>query len=690
MRSIARILVFASLSSALVTAVLLAQEAQKPPAAAPAQGTSSVSIPLTVYDEMRKAGENASATVVDTMTVGGAFHDRSLTMTFAGRSVGVRAAVEIIHDATNVTLSGCSGDALITRAGKGAFELVALAPSFTLKCDVRLSGSDRLQMNVQPSVLAVRSAVTDGELVTAEEDDKGARGLTLVRQVVGTGETLETTATGHYVITLLPDTTRFHYAIQVHNPNRGTSPLPLRLVSNEHLQEIDSAAPYEIKDGTYIFAMPPGDSTINLNGELRGTSFAPPVAASLQYAVLESHPLLRPIVQGTPKRVSTTETGITTQYRGATAFEIGPHERLTWTVTRLEALRAISYAVRSVTHTFFVPANGPILGESNFDIDNQGAPELVIPPKPEPTFVSLQAEPVLMTKNAHGDLTIPLSSGDQQVVVQHRQATPHWGMLVTQLDVPRVPVPATYTSVELRYPPHWLPLWQAFASQASVWRPGVTGLLLFLLLALWLERVLAFLEVKFSSRVAIALILAFASALIPTVAWLTGLAAIFVSAVWFAANRKRWTTKQLVLTALVAGVAGFVGLVANNLGRVSSHNMKYEAVQRADSSAASEAANTSNSNARANVAGFAYQGLPAKFELPSGVRFGSFREQMLAADRPQTVTIVLLSMTLVTWLAMALTLVAAWLLWRERAGIKSILRARMATATEPAAAPATA
>jgi hypothetical protein len=90
------------------------------------------------------------------------------------------------------------------------------------------------------------------------------------------------------------------------------------------------------------------------------------------------------------------------------------------------------------------------------------------------------------------------------------------------------------------------------------------------------------------------------------------------------------------------------------------------------------------------VAAYAYQGLPAKFELPSGVRFGSFREQMLAADRPQTVTIVLLSMTLVTWLAMALTLVAAWLLWRERAGIKSILRTRIATATEPAAAPATA
>jgi hypothetical protein len=39
---------------------------------------------------------------------------------------------------------------------------------------------------------------------------------------------------------------------------------------------------------------------------------------------------------------------------------------------------------------------------------------------------------------------------------------------------------------------------------------------------------------------------------------------------------------------------------------------------------------------------------------------------------------------------MALTLAAAWLLWRERAAIKSTLRARMVTASEPAAALATA
>jgi len=345
-----------SIAAALCGLLAAVALADTPPQA------SSVTIPLDQYESLQKSQENASATVIDTMTLGGTFKDRNLTVTFTGRSVGARAATNVISDASDVTLSGCSGEALMVRGGKGAYQLIALAPSFTLRCDVRLSGSDRLPMSVQSSVLAIRSAVADGELVAGEENDQGARTYTLVRQVVGTNETLAATATGRYLITLLPDATRFHYVIQVHNPNRNTSPLPLHLLSGEHLQRIDSSAPYEVKDGSYVFAMPPGDSTIALSGELKGTSFAPPVAASLQYAVIESHPLLRPTLQSAPKRVSTGETGITTQYRGALAFEIGEKERISWSVTRLEALRAISYAVRNASHTLFIPARGPSSG----------------------------------------------------------------------------------------------------------------------------------------------------------------------------------------------------------------------------------------------------------------------------------------------------------------------------------------
>lgn len=657
---------------------------------------SSVTIPLEQYQELARSKENASATVVDTMTLGGTFKDRNLTITFAGRSVGTRTPTPIISEASDVTLSGCSGDALMTRGGgRGAYQIIALAPSFTLRCDARLTGSDRLPMTVQPAVLAIRSNVADGELVSGEERDDGARDYTLVRQVVGTNETLAATATGRYLITLLPDATRFHYVIQVHNPNRSTSPLPLHLVSGEHLQQIDSSAPYEVKDGSYVFAMPPGDSTITLNGELKGTTFAPPVEASLQYAVIESHPLLRPALQSAPKRVSTGETGIATQYRGALAFELGANQAISWTVTRLEALRAISYAVRNVSHTLFIPAKGPILGESEFQLDNQGAPELVLPPKPEPTFVSLQNEPVLMTKNAAGALTVPLSAGQQKVLVQYRQSAPQFGLLVGTLEVPRVPVPATNTQVNLRYPEHWLPLWQSFASEATVWTPDTSELASFLLLAIWLERVLAFLGLKTRDRIAIALLLGFASRIVPALYWLSILGCGFVTLVWIAAHRPKWTPARIV--GAVAATVLVLLIAAAIMVSPMRKSSDYES-----SPAMSSVTDTATGIARDQAAPAAppipkvqriddlsYQGLPAKFELPSGARFAEFHEQLLAAERPQTITIVLLSMTLVTWLSLAMTIVAFWMLWLQRATIKSALRERIADAMTPVA-PATA
>src|SRR5262245_29036728 len=111
MRSIARIVL-----PVLLAFPLLADDAAKPP--------SVVSIPLDVSDAMRRAGEAVSATVIDTMTMAGTFHDRNLTITFAGRSVGARASVPVLSGA-EVTLYGCTGEALLLRGGRGAFEVVA-------------------------------------------------------------------------------------------------------------------------------------------------------------------------------------------------------------------------------------------------------------------------------------------------------------------------------------------------------------------------------------------------------------------------------------------------------------------------------------------------------------------------------------------------------------------------------------
>lgn len=637
--------------------------------------SSQVTLPLGDYETLRRGSDSPSATVVDTILLSGGFRDRSLAITFSGRTTGSRPLVRTMEQTNDVTISGCKGDGIVSRGGKGAFELVPLAPSFEVRCDLRISGSDRLRMHVTPNVLSVRATVADAELVIGDEDDAGARDYTLVRHVSGPGETLAATATGRYLITLLPDATRFRYAIDVHNPNRTTSSVDLTLQSDEHLQQIDSAAPYEVTpDGHYLFSIPPGDSTITLTGELKGASFIAPVKASLQYLVLESHPLLRPTVQTPSKRISLGETGVTPTYRGAVAFETGT-ERIAWTVTRLQALHAISYAVNDATHRVFIPVDGPVLGETTFAIHNEGAPELVLPTKPGPTFVSLAGEAMLMTKNAAGQVTVPLSQGDQEVLVQHRQALRRgFGFAIGRVSVPRLSVPATNTDLTLVYPAQWVPLFESFAAHTNVWSPDLSQVLLFLGIALWIERLLAWLGMPMTRRFVIACTLSLAASIVLTLLVVVVLGASALTIAWIASLPPR---PRVVVGTLFATGAMLCLLVTgmSRVGNSRAYTSSAPATKVSDEVLRSNASESSAPNIAAVA--FAYQGLPAKFVLPNGERQSSFAQELLRVDRPQSALVIAISIGLVTWLGVLLALLPLLMLWRERHELVATVRAKL-------------
>jgi hypothetical protein len=649
-----------------------------------AQQPSQVTVNLAEYDALRTASEAPSATVIDSILLGGSFRD--LTINFSGRTTGKRPLVKALEQMNEVTIYNCKGDGIISRSAKGTFDLIPLAPQFDVTCDLRISGSDRVQLRASSAVLAVRAAVTDGELVGGEEADSGARDYTLVRHVAaGPGETIAATATGRYRITLLPDATRFRYAIDVHNPNRTTSTLELRLQSNEHLQQIDSAAPYEVREGIYVFSIPPGDSTITMTGELRGTSFVAPVKASLQYLVLESHPLLRPVVSTPGKRISVGETGVTPQYRGALAFETGT-ARIAWNVTRLEALHAISYAVNDTRHNLFIPIDGPVLGETNYALRNEGAAELLLPPEPEPTYVSFDDEPVLMTKNAAGQLAVPLSPGEQNVLVQHRQPLRRVaGFAFGSVAVPTLDVPATNTSVTVAYPGQWIPLYEQFASRAKFWTPNASDVLLFLVLAIWIERLLSWAGLSIRTRFAIALFMALASSIVTTFLVLTVILVLALTVAWIAA---RPTMRERLTFVVLFGGVVFVAFVI----AISTNSAKnYETTTDVGRTSKVESVPTDTAGAdtgpddlptTAAPPPIVYQGLPAKFTLPSGERVSFFNQELLRTDRKQAVFLVAVSLVMTTAIGLLLGLIALILLWGNRAKFVA-LRALMPWERQP-------
>lgn len=646
--------------------------------------------------------------MVDLLRLGGSFRERNLSATFIGKSVGKHAATAVLQAAGGgLSIWGCSGNAIVSR-GDSAFNITPLADSFSVTCRIGTAGTDRLELVATRDVLAIESAILDGDLAAAERSADGTSRWSFVRQSGGGGENLAATATGHYLITLLPDETRFRYAIDVRNPNRSRRPFEVRLRSGEHLQQVDADAAYEVVDGAYRFDVPPGDITLVLTGQLTGDSFTPPVEASLQYLAIENHPIIRPMIGDGVKRISAGEVGVPIQYRGPQAFLLGKGETLRWKKTKLEALHTVSYAVSGIRHTFFVPAEGAVLGESIFGIDNQGASDVKLPLSPEPTYASIQGEPLLMTKGADGQLTVPLSAGKQEVLVQHRQSLRRiLGFGVGRLTIPQLSVPGTSLLVAINYPRQWVPLVQSFSTNTRFWMPSTGLATIFVVMLLWTERVLAFLGLPRRQCWTLALSLAAASAAFDAFAIVLGIVNALPSIAWLVAHLKRekWTTfKTLVATGVVtAGVIVFINTV--------SVQRRFENMAMSGSgglAAVSDAPMTSDMKAFYQVASAQpgavalgreepktkgdYQGLPARFTIPDGERHGYFGQEMLATDKPHAVHVVLVSSGVVWTLGMVFVVVALVLLWRSRRtlleGLKAIGAPPASAAGSPAASPA--
>lgn len=663
--------------------------------------TSQVTLSLTEYERLR-VPETESFTVVDSARLAGSFRDRNLTVTFTGRSVGRPVAVPVLSASGGISLWGCSGQAVIRRSDD-SFGITPLAGSFTTTCRIAAAGSDRLELAATRDVLAIESVVGDGELIATPRAADGTSHYSLVRQSAGAGQTVSPTATGRYLITLLPDESRFRYAIDVHNPNRHRHTLEVRLRSGEHLQQVDAVAPYEIVDGAYRFELQPGGSTLVLKGQLPGESFTPPVEASLQYLAIEHHPVIRPKVAGAVKRVSAAETGAPVQFRGPQAFLLARGETVRWTRSRLEALHTVSYAISGARHTFFIPAQGAVLGETFIAVDNQGASEIKLPLRPEPTYVSIENQPIVMTKDTDGKLTVPLSAGTQTIMVQHRQGMRSVaGFGLGRLVIPQLTVPASSLLVTINYPRQWYPLVQSFSTRTKFWRPSSALLFLFVTLLIWTERALWWLKLPLKQRLLIGAFSSAAAAAFDTFAILVVIAVASLSVSWLVTEfkREKWSfLKGLAATTIIGVViAVFVFSLqtrramtgfahsGGGIASVAPAAIPDDAREFMDEASRQGKALQVGFSSTALQETFNYQGLPARIDIPEGERHGYFGQEMLPANQEHAVIVLLVSSTVVWFLGMFLVALALFFVWRGRVMLAAGLRERLAVGGEVVAA----
>jgi hypothetical protein len=663
---------------------------------------AQVTLPLKEYQRLKALDERPGVTVIDNLRLGGSFKARDLWIALTGRSSGRMPPVGVLLAPSGVRVYGCEGEAIVGRDG-GEFTLTPLSGRFRVGCRLALSGSDRLQLTATAAVLYVDAQVSDGELVGTDSED-GRRSFSVVRMTGGPAEVVRPTATARYRLSLHPEETRFRYQLDMRNPNRSHQPFVVKLRSGEHVQQVDAPVAYELEaGGGYRFQLPPGETTLALSGTLAGTQFTPPVEASVQYLLLQSHPLLRPQVQRAARRISAAETGLVAQFRGAQGFLLAPGESFSFSVIRLEALRTTSFAVREARHVFFLSADSKALGETTLSLDNQGAPDLTLPMRAEPTYASLQGERTFLTKNEAGHLWLPLSQGAQEVVVQHRQQLPtRAGLAAATLYLPQLAAPASTAHVELRYPREWVPLYAEFWPDSKILFMDGWDLVGLLLLLLWTERALSLLGLARPRRLLLAASLLGAGAASGAALVLLVLADVVVSAVGILPWLRRLLARGgalrilLILTALGIGGVLLIALGSMTVMRAAAPRPSAELnyLQSADRMAKMQLkadekpADGKDAEADQDKAGqSAYQGLPAKFEMPAGADRTHFYREMLATESPRAVRALLLSSRAASAIALFFLLIGAGMLLLHGRGLRAGLRGLWQQALPPPTPP---
>lgn len=672
----------------ILLALVLAAEAAGP----------NVTLPLAEYEKLRQLRERPSITVVDLLRVEGSFGRRDLAVTIQGRASGTQPTTEVL-DGEGFRLFACSGDALVTRAESGRFALTPLAPRFEARCRIALDGSDRLEATALASVLDVASTVADGELVA--NGGGGERSFSIVRRLAGTDAVMPPSIAGRYKVTLLPEEARFQYRFEVRNPNRSRHRLAIPLREAEHVETVNAPVAWDKEERSYRFELPPGESTIELAGRLTGESFAPPIDATLQYLLLESHPLIRAEVAGATKRVGAGEVGLPATYRGAQAFLLEGRRDVTWKTVRMEALKTAGLALSELEQVWFLGAAGEVRGETRLTIDNQGAPALELPVQGEATFASIDGEPTFLTRSAAGKLFLPLAQGAQTVAVQSKRAfRGAFGVAGVSLELPVVGPPASQASVELRYPREWTPVYEELTPESRFRLSG--DLLRLVVLLVLAERVLAVLRLSTRRRWILSGAVAVAGALSLIVTQLTlAVVVLTFGARVFEWLRRRYRGARLGVAGAITVLAALALLQAVGGGSLLPDRGESAHVYEDKESyglgnvmkRAAPKAPPAESDAMASVPpqpppGVGdYQGLPAQIQIPQGWRSGSFTRQLLSTDSPRTAYVLLISTRLVgllTWLA-ALGVLGLGFLWRvELSACVMSFVARLRAPVQPA------
>lgn len=381
-----------------------------------------MTIPLADYLNLIKPKETISLTTIESAVLTGEFGEK-LRLKVSGTSVGQAVPQPLLSNNSQFMISKCTGTANIVNKDQ-MISVLAKEKAFHVECDLSVKSWGELVFNFS-DVLFIGS-----EIQGAESSIEGPKVLVHRKLKDLTGAAAEVTVVGRYQISVLPESTKFSYFFEIHNPNRGKKAYQLSMVNGESVTKIQTAVEYkEIEDGKISLNLNPGDNRVEIYGALADSKWHAPVASAMQYLMIQNNPMLQLKIETTAKRISNEDSRMPASFSSSRTYLLDSQSNFSWDVKKLEVIASTGYSVGQASYHLYVPDEGPGIVEAQFVVENRGTPELALNVSGEPVYLEIDSQPQVLAKDDKGYLLAQIPNGDHQVVVQYKTKNPFNGWI---------------------------------------------------------------------------------------------------------------------------------------------------------------------------------------------------------------------------------------------------------------------
>lgn len=383
---------------------------------------STVTIPLDTYLSLIKPKEDVSLTTIESASLSGEFGEK-LHLRLTGTSVGRATPQPVLQNTSQFMISKCSGTANVVNRDQ-MISVLAKDKKFQVDCDLAVKSWGELVFAFS-DVLFVASDVKG-----ADSSVDGTRVVLHRKLKELTGTAADVTVTARYQVSVLPESTKFTYFFDIHNPNRAKKPYVLTLVNGESVTQIETAAEYkELDNGKISFNLGAGANHVQITGALGNNKWRSPVAGALQYLMIQNNPMLQLKVETSAKRVSNEDSRMPASFSSSRTYLLDGKSTFSWDAKKLEVLASTGYTIGQAFYNMYVPDEGPGIVEARFSIQNRGTPELALHVPGKPVYLEVDSQPQVLAKDGDGNLLTQIPNGDHQMLVQYKTEKPFTGWI---------------------------------------------------------------------------------------------------------------------------------------------------------------------------------------------------------------------------------------------------------------------